>query len=131
MPVDLPVHHEDQGRGLSAAEDDLEARPAVAPSLPPRLLVPDEGRVDAEALRQKEMADLDRPVLEVSEFLREVERMMGHHLEHREMRAGLPDVVDVQESHAGLADRRRLRGRAHPAAALTDVEGRTPRRAEK
>src|SRR3989475_5151494 len=112
MPVDLPVHHEDQGRRFGAAEDDLEARSAVAAPLPPRLLVADEGRVDAEPLRQEKMADLDRPVLEVDEFLREVERVVGHHLEHREMLARLPDVVDVQESHARLADRQRIRGRA-------------------
>src|SRR2546425_6711077 len=62
------------------------------------------------------MADLDRPVLEVDEFLREVERVVGHHLEHREMLARLPDVVDVEESHAGLAERQRVRGRARLAA---------------
>src|SRR6266849_6468217 len=116
VAVDLPVHHEHQGRRFGAAEDDLEAWAAVAASLPPRLLVADERRVDAEPLGQEEMADLDRPVLEVDEFLGEVERMMGHHLEHREVLAGLPDVVDVQESHARLAERQRVRGRARLAA---------------
>src|SRR5437867_2191546 len=42
----------------------------------------------------------------------EVERMVRHHLEQREVLARLPNVVDVDESDAGLADREGIRGRA-------------------
>src|SRR3989441_1737788 len=90
--------------------------PLLPPPLPPRLLVAGERRVDPEPLGQEEMADLDRPVFEVDELLGEVERVVGHHLEHREVLAGLPDVVDVQESHARLAERQWIRGRARLAA---------------
>src|SRR2546426_12768854 len=108
--------HEHPGCRFGAAEDDLEARAAVAASFPPRLLVADERRVDAEPLGQEEMADLDGPVFEVDELLGEVERVVGHHLEHREVLAGLPDVVDVQESDARLADCQRICGRTRLAA---------------
>src|SRR5437879_1773035 len=45
-------------------------------------------------------------------MLGEVERMMRHHLEQREVLARLPDVVDVNEPDARLADREGIRGRA-------------------
>ena len=42
--------------------------------------------------------------------------MVGHHLEHREVLACLPDVVDIEEPHARLGERERVRGRAGLAA---------------
>src|SRR5207247_9722637 len=52
----------------------------------------------------------DRVSLPKGRMYREVERMMRHHLEQREVLARLPNVVDVDESDAGLADREGIRG---------------------
>ena len=41
---------------------------------------------------------------------------MGHHLEHREVLARLPHVIEVREPDARLADRERVRRRARLAA---------------
>src|SRR3989304_9468438 len=56
------------------------------------------------------MAEPDRPVLPVDRPVREVERMVGHHLEHREVLARLPDAVYVDEPDARLADPEGVRG---------------------
>src|SRR3970282_2133544 len=42
--------------------------------------------------------------------------MVCRHLEHREVLARLPDVVDVVEPHAGLGDREGVRGRTRGPA---------------
>src|SRR5207245_10916581 len=102
LAVHLPMYHEDEGRRFRSTEDHLEARSAVSSALPPRLLVSRERRIDAEPFRQEQVAQLDGSILEVQKLLREVERMMGHHLEHREVLAGLPDVIEVREPHTRL-----------------------------
>ena len=112
VPVRVPVLHEHEGRGLRPAEDDLEAGPAVPPALPPALLVPDEPRVHSQPLHEEAVAQLHGPVLPVDRLAREVERVVGHHLEQGEVLPGLPDVVDVHEPDAGLGDHEGVRGRA-------------------
>src|SRR2546427_394135 len=71
---------------------------------------------------EEEVAQFNGSILEVQELLREVERVVGHHLEHREVLARLPHVVDVRESDAWLADRERVRGRARLAADYPRLE---------
>ena len=109
MPVHVPVLHEHEGRRLGPAEDDLEAGPAVPAAFPPGLLVPHERGIDAEPLRQEELAQLDRVILPIDRMIGEVERVMRHHLEQGEVLARLPDVVDVDEPDARLADREGIR----------------------
>src|SRR5947208_4437937 len=104
------VLHEPQGSRLGPAECDHKSGTSAPAAFPPGFLVPHERGIDAEPLRQEELAQLDRVILPIDWMVGEVESVMRHHLEQGEVLARLPDIVDVDEPDAWLADCKGIRG---------------------